>query len=411
MSIVYRDRDRYDDSRTSVSSSRRDGAYTTVKRYRIGEDDTRSSVDRRFPVNRPGERVEETRIIRQEHDIIEEPRRRDPEPRYSETDLIIRREREEEPRRRDPEPRYSETDLIIRREREEESRRDLAFDRRRDDRDDTKELVIRRTTRDEPREEERDLRIEKFEVDRRDFRERDYALLSPDRDLRRYSRSTEYFSQPQPPPPQTIIIKQEPIIIRERIRDDDYVDVRRSEVEERTVARREPPREPPREEEYFYEEKTKELKVPRREKEDEFHERRNRELSPHDSVSQVGHRERSHGRDRDRDRDYESDDSMVYVRKEVKEEGYSRDESPNHRRHIAEGVIAGVGAAELLRHHRNKEGRETSGTLGRIGTDIGAGVIGAAGLGAAPGEIEEFFASIAVGEGVEEVLLSGVLDG
>ena len=51
-----------DDSRTSVSSSRRDGTYTTVKRYRIGEDDSRSSVDRRFQVNRPGERVEETRI-------------------------------------------------------------------------------------------------------------------------------------------------------------------------------------------------------------------------------------------------------------------------------------------------------------------------------------------------------------
>jgi hypothetical protein len=350
MSVVYREReqDRYADTRTSVSSSRRDGAYTTVKRYRIGEDD-RSSVDRRFQVNKPGERVEETRIVRRELDV-------------------------EEPRRRDPEPRYSETDLVIRREREEEPRRDYGYDRRQEDRDDTRELVIRRTTaRDEPRAEERDLRVERYEVDRRDVRERDYELLSPDRDrypdLQRYSRSTEYFSQPQQP--QTIIIKQEPIIIRERVRDDDYDIVRRSDVEDRQVARREPPRE----EEYFYEKKTKEVEAPRREREDDFYERRDREVSPHDSVSQVGRRERS----RHRGRDDESDDSMVYVRKETREEDYTRDESPNHRRHIAEGVIAGVGAAELLRHHRNKEGRETSGTLGRIGKDVGAGVLGAVG--------------------------------
>jgi hypothetical protein len=351
MSVVYRERerDRFEDSRTSVSSSRRDGGYTTIKRYRIGEDDSRSSVDRRFQVNRPGERVEETRIVRREHEV-------------------------EEPRRRDPEPRYSETDVVIRREREDEPRRDYDYDRRREDRDDTKELVIRRTTtRDEPRVEERDLRVERYEVDRRDFRERDHDLLSPDRDrypdLQRYSRSTEYFSQPQPP--QTIIIKQEPIIIRERVRDDDYDIVRRSDVEDRQLVRREPPRE----EEYFYERKTKEVEAPRREREEGFYERREREVSPHDSVSQVGRRERS----RHRDRDDESDDSMVYVRKETREEDYSRDESPHHRRHIAEGVLAGVGAAELLRHHKNKKGEETSNTLGRIGKGVGAGVLGAVG--------------------------------
>ena len=362
MSVVYRDRDRdrYDDSRTSVSSARRDGGYTTVKRYRIGEDDSRSSVDRRYSVNRPGERVEETRIVTREREV-------------------------EEPRRREPEPRHSETDLVIRREREEEPRRDYGYDRRRDDRDDTRELVIRRTTtREEPPVEERDLRVGRFEgdrrevdrreVDRREYRERDYEMLSPERDrypgdLQRFSRSTEYFSQPQQP--QTIIIKQEPIIIRERVRDDDYDIVRRSDVEDRQVARREPRRG----EEYFYEKKVKEVEPPRREREDEFYDRREREVSPHDSVSQVGRRDRS----RHRDREDESDDSMVYVRKETREEDYSRDESPNHRRHLAEGVIAGVGAAELLRHHRNKEGKETSGTLGRLGRDVGAGALGAIG--------------------------------
>src|SRR5438552_3203210 len=116
MSLAYREseRDRFDDTRTSVSS-RRDGGYTTVKQYRINHDDGRSSVDRRSQFNRPVERVEETRIVRREQEI-EEPRRRDPEPRYAETDVVIRREREDEPRRRDPEPRYAETDVVIRRE-------------------------------------------------------------------------------------------------------------------------------------------------------------------------------------------------------------------------------------------------------------------------------------------------------
>lgn len=363
MSVIYKERDRYaDDSRSTVSSSRRDGGYTTVKRYRIGEDDSRSSVDRRFAVNRPGERVEETRIVRREVEAEEPPRRREPEPRYTDTEVVIRRDREEEPRREEP-------------------RREYAYDRRREEKDDTKELVIRRTTtRDEPREESRTTErdIVRYD-DRRDFRERDYEVLSPERDrwgdrerdLSRYSRSTEYFAPA--PQPQTIIIRQEPIIIRERARDDDYDMIRRSDVEDRQVARREPPRE----EEYFYEKKTKEVEAPRRDREEDFYERRQeREVSPHDSVSQVGRRS---SRGRDRDRDYESDDSMVYVRKETREEDFSRDESPNHRRHIAEGVIAGVGAAELLRHHRNKEGRETSGTIGRVGKDIGAGVVGALG--------------------------------
>ena len=360
MSVVYRERerDRYNDSRSTISSARRgggdDAGYTTVRRYRIGEDD--DSRSGRFAVNRPGERVEETRIVRRERDVEEEPLRR-----------------------REPEGNSSRTSVVVRRDREDDSRRDYGYDRgyRRDDRDreDTRELVIRRTTtRDEPREEGR---IERYD-ERRDYRERDYDMISPDRerdrygDLQHYSRSTEYFSQPQQP--QTIIIKNEPIIIRERARDEDYQMVRRSEAdEERSVVRREPERPSPREEEYFYEKKTKEV-----ERDDDFYERRDRrlerEVSPHDSVSQVG-RKSSRGRNRD----YSSDDSMVYVRKEVKEEDYDRDESPHHRRHIAEGVIAGVGAAELLRHHKNKEGRETSGTLGRLGKDVGAGVVGAVG--------------------------------
>ena len=67
-----------------------------------------------------------------------------------------------------------------------------------------------------------------------------------------------------------------------------------------------------------------------------------REVSPHDSVSQVGGR-----------RDYSSDDSMVYVKrtKEVtSERGGSP--SPDRRKNLAAGAIAGIGAAELLRNHK-----------------------------------------------------------
>jgi hypothetical protein len=60
--------------------------YTTIKRYRIGEDDSRPSVDRRFHVNRLGERVEETRIVRRE---FEELRGRDLEPRRDEQEPDI----------------------------------------------------------------------------------------------------------------------------------------------------------------------------------------------------------------------------------------------------------------------------------------------------------------------------------
>ena len=47
--------------------------------------------------------------------------------------------------------------------------------------------------------------------------------------------------------------------------------------------------------------------------------------------------------------------------------------------------------------------------LGEAGNGLG-GVVGVAGLGSRPCEVEERFASIAIGERVEEVLLGGVLD-
>ncbi|EXJ56489.1 hypothetical protein A1O7_06833 [Cladophialophora yegresii CBS 114405] len=347
MGSVYRDR--YDDSRTSVSSARRDGGYTTVKRYIVKEDDrdSRSSVGRArtFVPERAGERVEETRIVRREIDEPAREIRREEPARIQERELVIRRERDESP------PRA----------------RSVVYDARREEPVQERELIIRRTAeRDEPRRDD-------FEVARYDERKvvdtryrDDYEMLSPrgydDRDVQRYSRTTDYFAPA--PPPQTIIIRQEPIIIRERVRDDDYQIVRKSDIDdERSMVRSRdpPPRSPRGEEDFFYEKKVRE-RVDHRRDDDDYYERRSRRrsVSPHDSVSQRG-------------RDYSSDDSMVYVRKEVREESAS----PDRKRGLAAGVLAGVGAAELLRNHKRKEGQDVSHGVGRVGRDLGAGALGA----------------------------------
>ena len=361
-------RDRYDDSRTSVSSSRRDGGgggYTTVKRYVVNDNDLRSNVgrDRRYIPDRPGERVEETRIVRREREVEEPPP-----------------VRERESRRERDEPRYSTSELVIRNDRDREDDRRGSYYRREEPSTSDRELVIRRTTETaEPRHD--DLAVSRVD-DRRDYRgsEPRYRddYISPtrggfdDRDLQRYTRNTEYFAPA--PQPQTIIIRQEPIIIRERAREEDYQMIRRSDVEEeRSMVRREP--EPPKEEEYFYEKKVRERidDEPRRRdrSEDSWHDRRvmRREVSPHDSVSQVGGRHR-------RGSDY-SDDSMVYVRRTKEYDDDSRGSSPHNKRNLAAGVVAGIGAAELLRNHKKKEGKDTSHGVGRLGRDVGAGALGA----------------------------------
>ena len=344
MSVIIRERERdrerdYDDR---TSTYRRDpGGYTTVKRYRVPaegereeEVDTRRTIiyspdrdrERRSDIDRRDDRgFDETRIIRRERTPEPEPERR------VERDIRIERierEREPEPPRRVAEYRY-----------------ERAFDDR--------ALAPRR----EPYE------------------------------LERYSKSTEYF--PRPDPPQPIIIRQEPqqIIIQEAprapiiipaqqqreetdyqlIQRDEVVDDHRSVVSKATTKKSKAPE---RDEEYYYERRTREVRGDDRD--DDFYEERynrRREVSPGESVSQVGRR-------RGRDRDYSSDDSMVYVRKETRDT-YERDESPEHRRHLAEGAIAGIGAAELLRHHRSRQGEEMSGTGSRLAKDIGAAGLGA----------------------------------
>lgn len=341
MSVIIRERERdrerdYDDR---TSTYRRDpGGYTTVKRYRVPAEE---------------EKVDTRRTV------IYSPDRDRERERYSERDR--------------GEDRGFEETRIIRRE---------------------------RTPEPEPeRRVERDIRIERIEREREpepprrfaEYRyERDFDRLAPRREpyeLERYSRSTEYF--PRPDPPQPIIIRQEPqqIIIQEAPRapivvpapqkeETDFQLIQRSEVAEdhRSViskATSKPQKQPQRDEEYYYERRTRE--VSRDDRDDDFYEdkfrRREREVSPGESVSQVGRR-------RGRDRDYSSDDSMVYVRRETRDT-YDRGESPDHKRHLAEGAIAGIGAAELLRHHRSRQGEEMSGTGSRLAKDIGAAGLGA----------------------------------
>jgi hypothetical protein len=380
MSVTYRggerererERDRYDDTRSSISSAQRGGNYT-VKRYIIsGDDDAHSTTfdGRRYGARDPPTRVEETRIVRRE--------REEPEPRPERVERVDRAESIYSRRERVPDARWEE-DIVIRRKKEVEEppRREYRAPPPPESVAD-RELVIRRTTEHDGYNRDRNVQVERYDERRKEFR--DYEVISPSRedfgDVQKYSRTAEYYAQP---PPQTIVIRNEPIIIRERIRDDDYALIHRSEVEERQVSRREPSP-AAKKEEFFYEKKTveKDSRPSQRdsrplEREEDFYARR--EVSPGDSVSQVGIRRRSRSRGRSRYSD--SDESMVYVRKEVKET--SRSESPNHRRHVAEGALAGFGAAELLRHHKKSQGKETSGPIARLGKDVGAGVLGAVG--------------------------------
>ncbi|KAI7565127.1 hypothetical protein KC317_g6579, partial [Hortaea werneckii] len=193
-----------------------------------------------------------------------------------------------------------------------------------------------------------------------------------DYDVERYSKDTEYYTQPQPQP---IIIResapqqQAPIIIREERRDPAPIIIRERDDtndESRSLVKREEPPPPAPapapepEENYFYERRIRELDRPRR-RSDSYE----RSVRPRDSASQW------------------SDDSYEYVRRErIYDEGgsrsrsrfSSRSRSPHHKRHLAEGALAGLGAAEILGHHRRERGEGGN----RVGRDVAGAALGAA---------------------------------
>ncbi|KAK4955039.1 hypothetical protein LTR10_007231 [Elasticomyces elasticus] len=397
--VVYRERDierdRDSDRATQYEAPRR--TYTTVKRYQVPEA-SRSLFN--------GEdRVEEDKqiVIRRERREPSPPRE---EVKYRVKERVIEHEQPRE------EVDYRFTERIRERDREPLSpqRRDIAYrviERDSDhDRHSTarsefrvveREREIVRAPSPPPLEQER-VREYRFERERdfspprrREVREQPY-------DVEKYSKSTEYYSQPQPQPqpiiireaaPQPIIIREErrePIIIREERREPQYEFIEREEVRDETrslVRREEPPApsihapsvhapsvhpsihrtasshtEKPEEENYFYERRVIE-RAPRR-RDDSYDDRRS-EVRPRDSASQ-----------------YSSDDSYEYIRKErVREDSRSRSGSPHHRRHLAEGAIAGIGAAELFRHHKKSQGEDVGGRAKSAVAGAAVGAIGA----------------------------------
>jgi hypothetical protein len=129
-----------------------------------------------------------------------------------------------------------------------------------------------------------------------------------------------------------------------------------------TVAATEPKQE---EENYFYERRVIERDRAPRRRDDSYDDRRS-EIRPRDSASQY------------------SDDSYEYVRREKTYEtsrspsrSRSRSHSPHHRRHLAEGAVAGIGAAELLRHHRKSRGEDVGGRGKSALAGAAVGAVGA----------------------------------
>ncbi|KFA77253.1 hypothetical protein S40288_01300 [Stachybotrys chartarum IBT 40288] len=161
-------------------------------------------------------------------------------------------------------------------------------------------------------------------------------------EVERYRKETEYYTQAEPAPapviirqrapePQKIIVQEAPppapIIVP---RENPGVIVVRDKEQEREVIRREPS-----DEDYYYR-----------------HERR--EVGPYDP-----HRDREWGAvgryDRPRHhRDDYGDDEDYYVRRTVVRR--ERSESPHHKRHLAEGALAGAGITALLSSRRDRDG-------------------------------------------------------
>ncbi|GAM82041.1 hypothetical protein ANO11243_000200 [Dothideomycetidae sp. 11243] len=318
MSVVYKERER---------ERERDGggrSYTTVRRYRVpdrDDPDNASVVKERELVirkdNPPATReVKEYRVERE----------------------VEREEREVEQPRRELEYR------VVEREREREVERAPV----------SKEIRY-----------ERDLvRVPSPSSDHvreyREVREIDRPHLRDSYDLERYTRSVDYYA------PQPIIIRQEPIIIRERDpgvmgRDRSrYELIERDEVrDDRALVRH-----------YYYERRTREVdRGPKRdggggEHFDEREHRHRRDIDPRDSASQHAD-------------DYSSEDDTYIRREKIIER--DRSASPHHRRHLAEGAIAGIGAAEIIRHHRKQKGEEPG--------HRGRNLVGSAALGAVGAEV------------------------
>ncbi|RDW91095.1 hypothetical protein BP5796_02260 [Coleophoma crateriformis] len=352
-----RDRDDHssDDDRSShYSRAHRghgdsEGTYRTVQRYRVTpgrvedvREDRRvteyrsSQVDLSSP--RDSGRIEIDRRVERYADIPERPRSTVVERTY---------ERDEREPIRDSERERTRT-VVYERER----------DRPRESLRPWEREPERPWDRFSDKGRETDVRIEK-RVERTERREEPY-------ELERYQKETEYYDRPEPTPAPIIIRQRAPepqqIIVQEAPAPPPIIVPREPEPTVQVIQRREevveePRPEPRREDEYYYRRDVVE-RGPRREQEYAVTRYDRRDVRPRDSVS-----------------DY-SDDEEYVSRKVVRRRASS---SPHRKRHLAEGALAGAGAAALLASHREKQGE---GPVHR-----GRQVVGGAALGAIGAEV------------------------
>ena len=298
----YREDYSSDDERSSYGHSRHGGGYKSVQRYRITprgsqpveeiEDDRRS--DRLAVDTRSGHLEVDRRVERVER--IERPRSaleyREPErDREVKRTIVYERERD-----RSPEPSSA---------RGWERDRDRGF-----------EL-----------EKETDVRIDRRRRDRRE---------SPV-EVERYTREVDYYSPADAPQRTVVVRRRSPERERERERDrfaevaaagagaGAYEIVRREQViDNREI-------------------------VPRRQQEEDYYYNRREVRDVEPRRNELVRRER-----RDRSISDGSDSaSEVIVRKKIVKER-ERSHSPRHKLHLAEGALAGAGAAAILANHRDK---------------------------------------------------------
>ncbi|PBP19994.1 hypothetical protein BUE80_DR009189 [Diplocarpon rosae] len=327
----YREgRDGYDSDDGSVISRSRagDSSYRSVQRYRVTP-----SRSEEIEIDRRSTRLDAPRVERIEIDR----RERFVEPERPRSSVDIR------PRSTVVE-RYIEREPLYEPEREHEKERTRTVVYERDRREPERSSWDRGPAR--PWEAERDVReTDLVRVEKRTAERRDEPY-----ELERYQRETEYYDRPEPPPqpiiirqrapePQQIIVQEAPapppIVLPAR---EEQVQIVREEVTKEVAKPAEPRR---TEDEYYYRKDVREVGPSRRNDEElAITKYDRRDVRPRDSVS---------------DRSYSEGEEYVIKKKRIVRER-SRSGSVHHRRHLAEGALAGAGAAAILANHRKKTG-------------------------------------------------------
>ncbi|KHN94829.1 uncharacterized protein MAM_07248 [Metarhizium album ARSEF 1941] len=188
-------------------------------------------------------------------------------------------------------------------------------------------------------------------------------------DVERYRKETEYYV-PQSPPPPPVIIRQQSTEPQKIIVQDPPpapIVVPRQQNPGVVVLRDREEREMVRKDRDSYED-------------DYYYRHERRDVGPYRGDYYRNDRERDYamaryGRRR-RDDGYDSDDDEFYYRRTVRRD---RSESPHHKRHLAEGALAGAGISALLTSRRDEygdlpdnRGRKVlaGAALGALGTEV-----------------------------------------